>query len=277
MDSSRPTPRTLTWRQDISRRIIVLGHRYLAGDSPIRQNTGTALLLLLVQISLAVFLLRSGGATLPGGGWVLVVAAIAATHLLVSIRIESSRGGLRSQKKNLRKLLTTAILDDFVGSESTTIDLSDSERRLIRERLLNVIASNVASFFYDFSRTRIDAVLLTLKTVTIDGLDKPCLCVEARDDPSRERRNILDVENYIAFKTIRIDCLHSTGNIGWEYPHLTDKPYKSVLSLPVRLKSRVVAAVNINSSRRFHFQGREALFEANLAPYLSLLALTFRE
>lgn len=188
------------------------------------------------------------------------------SNFFTFVHVEQGRGALRSDKKCQRKVLTASIVDDISGAIPLgTFGAGDLQK--IRVQILCAMASNVASFFYDFSKTRTWATLMILAPTEIDGIEHECLRVVGRDEPTRGLNNILDVDNYIATKTIKLGFLHSTGKIDWEYPHLTDKPYKSVLSLPIKLNGHAIAAVNVNSSRSFHFEGRESVFQTNLSPY----------
>jgi hypothetical protein len=55
---------------------------------------------------------------------------------------------------------------------------------------------------------------------------------------------------------------------------LENSPYKSVISFPIIVKERAIAALNIDHALPFLFDERELLFQTNLRPYLRLIALS---
>ena len=230
-------------------------------------------MLLGIQTLAAALTFKATRGSIP---WIVVVL-ILGSNLIILVRIEYGRGNQRAERKAQRKIQTLEILKRITAGMAGPLVLSEQQVQTIRTQVLATIASNVGSFFYDFTTTKTSAALLVLRDIQVGDKTQKCLTVVAREIPVGAPRNILDVENYIAYRTITLGWLHSTGNIDWEYPQLVGKSYKSVLSLPLKLDTgEVVGAVNVQSSRRFHFSERELLFETNLSPYLALMAMTFK-
>jgi putative methionine-R-sulfoxide reductase with GAF domain len=65
------------------------------------------------------------------------------------------------------------------------------------------------------------------------------------------------------------------GDVHAEYGD-TEKPYRSILALPVRGESSVIAVVSIDSARPYHFDLESHDLERYLSPYIALLEWTLR-
>jgi hypothetical protein len=127
---------------------------------------------------------------------------------------------------------------------------------------LELVASYVRSHRADFSATQIYVNLL------VEDGDE--LVVIARDSEHR-KPGARYQRRLMAAATVFENGDHLVvGNVQREYGDV-DKPYRSILLLPVRGPQTVLAVLSIDSAKAHHFdlEGRD--LERYLAPYTALL------
>ncbi len=81
-------------------------------------------------------------------------------------------------------------------------------------------------------------------------------------------------EGMLAWDAIKRKQVQVTGDVSKEFEGFASRPYKSVISFPIIVKERAIAALNIDHALPFLFDERELLFQTNLRPYLRLIALS---
>ncbi len=82
----------------------------------------------------------------------------------------------------------------------------------------------------------------------------------------------------LAWEAIKTGQAQITGDVYEDFPaSVPGKKYVSVLALPIRIGTRVVGAVSIDSEGKHHFDGYFEELQTGLAPYVQLLALAMFE
>ena len=112
---------------------------------------------------------------------------------------------------------------------------------------------------------------LLIKTPT--GAEET-LMVIARSSDSRDVGLLYPKEGMLAWDAIERGQVQVTGDVTEEYEGFEAKPYRSVISFPILVEGKAVAAVNVDHAFRFLFLERGLLFQTNLRPYLRLVALS---
>jgi hypothetical protein len=100
------------------------------------------------------------------------------------------------------------------------------------------------------------------------------LMVIARSSDSRDVGLLYPKEGMLAWDAIERGQVQVTGDVTEEYEGFEAKPYRSVISFPILVEGKAIAAVNVDHSFRFLFLERGLLFQTNLRPYLRLVALS---
>ena len=157
-----------------------------------------------------------------------------------------------------RKALLYRLIKDVQRSP----DMTDAELLRFQQETLGLIASYVRSHRGDLSETQIYVNLL------IEDGDE--LVVIARNSEHRRPGARYPKRLMAATEAFESGDHVVVGDVHREYGD-TEKGYRSILVLPVRGPSSIVAAVSIDSSKAHHFDLESSDLERYLAPYIALL------
>lgn len=101
------------------------------------------------------------------------------------------------------------------------------------------------------------------------------LTVVARDRDHRKPNARYPKTGALVAEAISTGEVRLTGDIRDDFPAMAvGKPYLSILVIPVFFRRRVVGAVSIDSSRKYHFDLVSQEIVDHLAPYVSMLGWT---
>jgi hypothetical protein len=100
------------------------------------------------------------------------------------------------------------------------------------------------------------------------------LVVVARDSDHRIPGARYPKEGMLAWEAVRSGEMCFAGDVQGELPNCAEKPYRSILVIPVMGEDRVLGAVSIDSTRRYHFDLEAGDLERFLQPYVVLLGWT---
>jgi hypothetical protein len=161
-----------------------------------------------------------------------------------------------------RKSLLYRLLKEMQYRERMTA--ADVER--FRVDVLNLIASYVRSHRADTEGTEIFVNLIVE--------DGDHVVVVARDKDHRKPGARYAKDDMIVWRAMRNGEAAFSGDLQAEFPETTDKPYRSVLALPIHGDGTVVGVISIDSTRRHHFDVEHSDLERALAPYVCLAGWT---
>jgi hypothetical protein len=137
---------------------------------------------------------------------------------------------------------------------------------------LQLIALYVRDHRYDLKRKQIFVNLMVQRgeqVVVIRRADP-----ETRPVPQAYASH----ECTLVWEAIRGRRAQVTGDVYEQFPGTRpNKPYNSIIVLPVFLGARVVGAVSIDSEAKYHFDRYFEELQTALAPYVQLLATTLSE
>jgi hypothetical protein len=166
-----------------------------------------------------------------------------------------------ARKLKLYKLLQAS----FRGQTMSTAEVDS-----YRQEALELIASYVRDHRLDTGGTKIFANLLIR-----EGDD---VVVIARDRAHRRQLARYPATGMLVAVAISTGEPQVCGDTWLDYPDIAkDKPYRSILVIPVRLGHEVVGAVSIDSARTYHFDREFRDLVEYLNPYVCLLAWTLGE
>lgn len=148
--------------------------------------------------------------------------------------------------------------------------LTDDEKRDVRRHALDAIVSYVRAYLSDVNETKIFANLLRENGDEIVIVQRDSACKRKDADGHYPKHKML------AWQAMESGTTVGFGEIRYAYPSTpSDKPYHSVLVIPlIDVNNRVVGAVSIDSSEKFHFNTYENDLETSLLPYTQLLTST---
>ncbi|MDX2051885.1 MAG: GAF domain-containing protein [Polyangiaceae bacterium] len=157
-----------------------------------------------------------------------------------------------------RKILLYRLIKDLQRHRA----MSPGEVSRFQQETLGLIASYVRSHRADFSATQIYVNLLVE-----DGDD---LVVIARDSEHRKPGARYQRRLMAATTVFETGDHLVVGNVHREYGDV-EKPYRSILLLPIRGPEAVLAVLSIDSAKPHHFDLEGRSLERYLAPYVALL------
>jgi len=145
-------------------------------------------------------------------------------------------------------------------------EMPPSEIQAFREGVLQIIAQYVRDHRGDRKGRSIFANLLIE--------DGPDIVVLARDQEHRKPMVRCPRSEMIATSVFETGEIEAVGDLRKEFPHLPQKPYSSFMVVPIRLGTKIVGSVSIDSAERYRFDFEAGALAASLMPYIKLLAWT---
>jgi hypothetical protein len=241
--------------------LLDLRHRY-AG------RWKRSIFLLIIQAGLVMAPNVLAHPALPKRSFVLLALAVLASNAFLVVEVNAQRTQKIGELKNERKIRTSTIIDTL-GERFQPISMTDLEVRDLRQQMLLAISSSVASSL-GMEPNGFTASLL----VESGSNPQKALTVIARSTNERPIDISYPKEGMLAWEAIERKQVQVTGDVSKEYEGFASRPYKSVISFPMIVKERAIAALNIDHAFRFLFDERGLLFQTNLRPYLRLIALS---
>jgi hypothetical protein len=144
------------------------------------------------------------------------------------------------------------------------------ELERFQQEVIELIVNYVRDHRVDFRGAKVFANLMIP-----DGDD---VVVITRSDPQRPcpARYPLQVVS-VAARVLATGTLCSTGRVYADHPDtLPDKPYKSILALPIRANQQTIGVVSLDSEVECHFDSWEDELAATLMPYTQFLSIALQ-
>lgn len=241
--------------------VVDLARRY--GD-----RWRAAVIMLLIQAGTASFVWWQTHQNLPLVTTIIVIGLILAANAVLMFELNARRTKVIAEAKTWRKARTAELIDE-IRKRAGRLEFTHSELLRFRCDILATISSCVASVYVLGRGTMVASLLIRCP------VDDEMLRVIARSPCDRGNDVRYPRQGMLAWYAIDQCCVQVTGEVKKEYFGFDDRPYNSVISLPIVVDNKPIAAVSIDHPRRFLFDEREAMFQTVLRPYLRLLALTF--
>lgn len=184
-------------------------------------------------------------------------------HELDPKHLPELRRGRTERQLLLEKLVHTTILWSQRGERPSAEAL-----RAFQEDALELIASYVRDHRSDLKGRKIFVNLLVRRDQELE--------VIARSDNRRPvPQRYQPEECQVMWEALRQGVTLCSGDIYADCPKTPKgKPYNSILAIPIKLDTRVVGGVSVDSAAKFHFDRYVDELQVELAPYVQLLAVT---
>lgn len=249
----------------IKRFLYIQWHKFTSRRFSVRLLVFKILLFGLWFFAFIVPLLRSGKIG-PGlafiGGLSFILYGIAQNY--PGIRGFQRKNFVKSKIK--RKLATADVLDKMLAHRLSNVQLTSSIGTPLLEEVMEVIANHVRALRYDKGEEKIFCSLLVEH-------DEDNLKVIARSKNGVRRDRAVYVKSgMLAYAAMTQKRVLESGDIFIDFPSTpADKPYKSVLVIPIFYQDQPIAALSVDSSEPYHFTGKEEQINTRLMSYTVLL------
>ncbi|WP_434346676.1 GAF domain-containing protein [Myxococcus virescens] len=171
------------------------------------------------------------------------------------------------KKRIERQLLHLRLIERMQEMLLVAGPIGEERRQEYCVEVLQLIASYVRSHRSDEDGKMIHANLL--------GEKNGQWCVLARDERRRLDVPCIPKESSLAWQAFASGEAKVTGDVFEDFPGTpTDRPYRSILAIPVFAGVRPVAVVTIDSTRRYHFDSDRNNLVTDLNPFVAMLGWT---
>ena len=170
------------------------------------------------------------------------------------------------KQKIAREIMTSGILDKMLEDNLARELLTPAKGIPLLEEILEVIANSVRTYRCDTEGDKIFCNLLIEH-------DEGHLKVIARNKGGKRKDYpIYKKDGMLAWTSITHKRVCESGDIFIEFPSTpANKPYKSILTIPIIYRDSSVAVLSIDSSEPYHFTGIEETINTRLLSYMGLV------
>jgi hypothetical protein len=225
----------------------------------------------------------------------VLFALLFINFVYIIVREFSSQGvvwpGLKERVKIAnRKYLTAANVAESLSFVDKFKDLDKQRIHDYRKHILNIMKSNLESYFHlspSYKKRKI-SVSLVVQTRT-DPVEYE---IVSRDSESLKERGLRKIKKeeaclYKPVEAIIKSTTVFTDEVSYEFGNLKEKKYKSVIAFPILWSPNksigsgnedndyCLGAISIDCTERYRFNGAEEEIKNNLYPYSMLLLYSF--
>ncbi len=170
-----------------------------------------------------------------------------------------------TKHKIKRKYMTSDILDKMIEHSLKGKPRTPEEGIPLLEEILKVITDHIRTFRYDREEDKIFCSLLL-------EYDADQLKVIARNESGARGYPTYKKTDMQAWTTMTHKKVIGSGDIFIDFPSTpANKPYKSVLTIPIFYDNDCIAVLSIDSSEPYHFTGVEETINTRVLSYTVLL------
>lgn len=170
-----------------------------------------------------------------------------------------------TKHKMKRKFMTADILDKMIEHSLNGRPRTPEEGIPLLEEILQVITDHIRTFRYDREEEKIFCSIML-------EYDVNKLKVIARNEHGARGYPTYKKADMQAWTTMTHKKVIGSGNIYIDFPATpANKPYKSVLTIPIFYDNDCIAVLSIDSSEPYHFTGVEETINTRVLSYAVLL------